>query len=230
MNFSEQRTEVAAAYAKAWGSIETPKHNKSVKVKTKTGGEYSFDYTDLTGIFEAIRKLLSENGIAVLQDTGTEVDEKGQREIFIQTTLLHTSGEYIMSSQLKLVANPSIQDLGGQITYVKRYQLSAMMGLSTESDDDANGVMGNQVSQMNPNQSYAGAPVPTEPKVASAKQQSMIKAKLKGVSETLNTTPDELYKQIQDKFKTKTKIENLNPTGASKIIEQLLKLEEGQLL
>lgn len=230
MIFSEERSEVAKAYTEAWGKITTPKHNKDVEVVMKSGGKYKFAYTDLTGIFEAIKKLLAEHGIGIMQDTGTIVEESGKTLVFVQTMLLHSSGQYIQSEQMKLSANPSIQDFGGQISYLRRYQLSALMGISTESDDDANGGLGNQATFNEPKGSNAGAPAKEAPKTASDKQKTMIKSKLKVVSETLNTTPDELYSQIQQKFKTSVAIDKLNPYGASKIIEQLLALEKGELL
>ncbi|MNC70726.1 ERF superfamily protein [compost metagenome] len=44
-----------------------------------------------------------------------------------------------------VVASTKMQDLGGQITYLKRYSLSAISGLPTEKDDDGNGASGNSV-------------------------------------------------------------------------------------
>lgn len=142
MIFSEKNTEISAAIAKSWSQIETPKHNSTVKVTTKNGGSYSFDYTDLNGIFEAVREVYKEHGIAIVQNSYTEVTPNGLLAC-VETMFLHSSGEWVKSYPIKFVAAQSMQDFGGQITYMKRYSLSAMLGIATEKDDDANGASGN---------------------------------------------------------------------------------------
>lgn len=144
MIFSQTNQSISKALVAAWGQIETPKHNTNVVVTTKSGSRYEFSYTDLEGIFEAIKEVYRENKIAVLQNAyTTKVD--GVTMVSVETMLLHESGEWIKSGPLQAVAAQNMQDLGGQITYMKRYSLAAMLGLATEKDDDANGVSGNQV-------------------------------------------------------------------------------------
>lgn len=142
MIFSEKNTSIAPALAKSWGAMETPKHNATVKVTTKNGGSYSFDYTDLNGIFEAARKVFKENGITIVQNSYTEAAPNGLLAC-VETMFLHESGEWVKSLPLKFPAATGMQDFGGQITYMKRYSLSAMLGIATEKDDDANGASGN---------------------------------------------------------------------------------------
>lgn len=48
MERSEQIDQLATALSKFQGSLEQPKLNSTVKVKTRTGGEYSFKYADLS--------------------------------------------------------------------------------------------------------------------------------------------------------------------------------------
>lgn len=144
MIFSESNQAISKALVSAWGAIETPKHNTNVTVKTKTGGSYEFSYTDLDGIFEAIKQVYRDNKIAVIQDAKTVLID-GSPFITVETLLLHESGEWVKSEPLQVPASQSMQDMGGQITYMKRYSLSAMLGIATEKDDDANGVSGNQV-------------------------------------------------------------------------------------
>jgi len=148
MIFSQENTNIATALAKAWGELETPKHNATVKVSLKSGGSYSFDYTDLNGIFEAARKVFKENGISVIQNSYTESTERGPLAC-VETMFLHSSGEWVKSLPLKFPAATGMQDFGGQITYMKRYSLSAMLGIATEKDDDANGASGNTYDYSN---------------------------------------------------------------------------------
>lgn len=148
MIFSETNQSISKALVAAWGSIETPKHNTNVTVKTKNGGTYEFSYTDLDGIFEAIKEVYKENKIAVIQNAHTQ-NENGAIYVSIETMLLHESGEWVKSEPLRAIASQNMQDLGGQITYMKRYSLSAMLGIATEKDDDANGASGNTVEFKN---------------------------------------------------------------------------------
>jgi hypothetical protein len=151
MIFSESNQAISKALVAAWGCIETPKHNTGVKVTTKSGSSYEFSYTDLEGIFDALKTVYKENKIAVLQSPKTFFQE-GHLMISVETMLLHESGEWVKSEPLGVTASNNMQDLGGQITYMKRYSLSAISGISTEKDDDANGVSGNQVEYKNTDQ------------------------------------------------------------------------------
>lgn len=142
MLFSEQNANISAALGAAWSQIDTPKHNSTVKVTTKNGGSYTFDYTDLSGIFDVVRDVYKEHGVAIMQNSYTEVTPNGLLAC-VETTFLHSSGEWVKSLPLKFPAATGMQDFGGQITYMKRYSLSAMLGIATEKDDDGNGASGN---------------------------------------------------------------------------------------
>lgn len=102
------------------------------KGRTANMGTYSYRYADLGDIWDAIRKPLKDNGLAV-----TQMLSGGQQGfIGIKTTLWHQSGEtYSETVELPISAR-SPQDVGSAITYYKRYALSAALGLSTEEDDD----------------------------------------------------------------------------------------------
>lgn len=103
-------------------------------------------YADLASVWAAIRKPLTDNGLAVIQTT-----EPYQDGITVVTTLLHTSGESFTArlscevpkskpdknGQIK----PNIQGLGSTITYLRRYSLTAMVGVAP-IDDDGEAAMG----------------------------------------------------------------------------------------
>jgi hypothetical protein len=227
MIFSETNTKIAPALVKSWGELDNPKHNASVSVKMKTGGSYKFEYTDLNGIFNEARKVFKANGISVIQNGYTDVIE-GTRVITVETMLLHSSGEYVKSNPLKFNAANSMQDFGGQLTYMKRYSLSAMLGISTEKDDDANGASGNQYEYQNktPKQTYQAPPTTsTGPKMISPAQIKAIGTKTSLISKNTSVQQAQVYKSAADHLKIDKTTRELTASEASKVIEYLATLE-----
>src|SRR5690625_4886655 len=143
MKMSDSIENISKALNKSWKSINNPKHNQNVTVKTRKGGTYDFQYTDLTGIIDEVKPHLSENGITILQQAYTEFSE-GTFLVSVTTRLVHESGEWLESKPLKFpLGENDIQSMGGLVTYMKRYSLSAILGISTEADDDGNVASGN---------------------------------------------------------------------------------------
>lgn len=205
MIFSESNAKIAPALAKAWAEMENPKHNTSVKVQTKKGGSYTFEYTDLGGIFDEAKRVFKENGITVLQNASTR-ELNGNPMISVETMLLHSSGEWVKSEPLQMPSSTNMQDMGGQITYMKRYSLSAMLGLATEKDDDANGATGNDYQM--------------EKKTASEKQLNFVDSLLKK-NESEKYSKQELYNALKKKMNTTVDMENWTPQQASQAIKTL---------
>lgn len=132
MEKSDSIKELATALCKFQGEVETIK-------KGSENPFYHSRYADLTAILDTIRKPLSENGLSFVQfPTG----QSG-----LETTLMHTSGEWMSATyEMKPVKNDP-QGLGSAITYQRRYALGSILGLSTDDDDD-----GNQASKPAPAQ------------------------------------------------------------------------------
>ena len=107
---------------------------------------HSAKYADLASVWAAIRKPLTDNGLAVMQTT-----EPYKNGITVVTTLLHTSGESFTARLSCEVpeskpdkngqTKPNIQGLGSTITYLRRYSLIAMVGVAPV-DDDGEAAMG----------------------------------------------------------------------------------------
>lgn len=124
MTKSESIKEIAAALAKAQGAIKGA-------AKDRTNPHFKSQYADLASVWEACRAQLAANGIAVVQG----VESEGQT-VRVETTLAHSSGEWITSSLTLPVAQVTAQGVGSAITYGRRYGLSAMVGIAPTDDDD----------------------------------------------------------------------------------------------
>lgn len=96
---------------------------------------FKSSYITLDGILETVRPLLAKNGLAVMQEaTGTDGAMR------VKTKLIHESGEMIETDTLEMkpVKNNDPQAAGSCITYMKRYQLAALLGICESVDDDGN--------------------------------------------------------------------------------------------
>ena len=91
-------------------------------------------YISLDGILETTRPILAKNGLAVIQEATGDGEY-----IFVKTKLIHESGEMIETEILKMKPQKNDpQSMGSCITYSKRYQLAALLGICECIDDDAN--------------------------------------------------------------------------------------------
>jgi hypothetical protein len=157
-----QLDSLAAALVKFQSVVPVIPKSNTANIPTKAGGSYSYKYADLADIWEAIRKPLADNELAVTQSLNGGADGYTT----IETTIWHKSGQHVARSLEVPTADKTPQEAGSLFTYYKRYALSAALGISTEEDDDA------QSSNTAPT-----APVKASAnKPASEKQKSMIAA------------------------------------------------------
>jgi hypothetical protein len=103
---------------------------------------YGYKYADLPAILEVINPLLKKHGLGFYQCVCEDQCDGKDR---LETVVFHSeSGEQIESSSVipqnvQLKGMNDFQVLGSAITYLRRYQLSAMLGIVTDKDTDAHG-------------------------------------------------------------------------------------------
>jgi hypothetical protein len=146
MEKSESIGKLAEALAKAQGAIEGAK-------KDQSNPYFKSRYADLSSVWEACRKPLSDNGLAIVQIPYNLEPET----VTIETLLTHASGEWIKSIITMRPVKADPQGLGSCITYARRYSLAAMVGVAPEDDD------GNAASQPNKTPVARQEPQPTNP-------------------------------------------------------------------
>ena len=107
---------------------------------------YGYTYADLPDILNVINPLLKKHGLAFYQSVdGGIVNESGKTFSSVKTVVYHIeTGECIESitpipPDIKLGKMNQFQVLGSAITYIRRYALSALLGLVTDKDTDAKG-------------------------------------------------------------------------------------------
>lgn len=95
---------------------------------------FKSSYITLDGILETVRPILSKHGLCVLQEATGDGEY-----IFVKTKLAHVSGEILETDILKMKPQKNDpQSMGSCITYAKRYQLAALLGICESVDDDGN--------------------------------------------------------------------------------------------
>jgi hypothetical protein len=131
MQSSDEINEIAAALAKAQGQIKNP-------AKTRENPHFRSAYADLATGLNGIRPALSAQGIAIVQATGINNDG-----VFLDTRLIHTSGQWIGCIYPVAASSADHQKLGAALTYSRRQSVFALVGVCGEDeDDDGEGIKG----------------------------------------------------------------------------------------
>lgn len=123
MNRSEEILDLATALSKAQGEFKPA-------VFDKKNPHFGQSYASFTSVMASVRDALAKNGLAIVQVQSSENK--------LETTLLHSSGQWISGETPLLIDKNNMQGLGSAITYAKRYAVSALLGVVADSDDDAN--------------------------------------------------------------------------------------------
>ncbi len=124
MNMSEQIDKISPALVAIQDEMTVEKDAESV---------HNARYATHAKILKTIRPVLKENGLTVFQSMDTN-----EKTVTCTTRTLHTSCQWADSFASVTAVGLSPQQLGGAITYVKRYGISAALSIAiTDDDDDA---------------------------------------------------------------------------------------------
>jgi hypothetical protein len=121
---------LAKALAAAQGDLKPPKFDSS---STAFGGR-PYRYASLSSVVDAARCALVKHGISVFQPV-TVVDGR----LVVETILVHSSGDQFTFGAFSVPMASKMQDIGGQLTYSRRYSLCAALSLAAEEDTDCQG-------------------------------------------------------------------------------------------
>lgn len=129
MRTSEGIQKISAALAKALPAIQNA-------TKDSTNPHFRSDYASLKAVQETTKPVLAEHGIVAIQGPGWDGEH-----CTLTTRFLHESGEWIETVAGTPVSKADPQGIGSAITYLRRYALAAMAGI-TQEDDDGNSASG----------------------------------------------------------------------------------------
>lgn len=127
---SENINELLAAIAEV--QFDIPSFPKNARA-------YGYNYTDLDTITATLKPILHKHGVGYMQSVGGGL--AGQ-PLTLTTRIFNKGGQWIEDSvilpEISSQKNNAAQTLGMSITYMRRYTLCAMFGITSDEDVDAN--------------------------------------------------------------------------------------------
>ena len=112
------------------GALLTFNKEMGVVGKTSKNPFFKSNYADLPTILKATKEPLEKSGLSI-----THFPVGDNRLI---TRLSHSSGQFYQSMNYMKSVKDDPQARGSVITYMMRYAVGAVLGLSIDKDDDAN--------------------------------------------------------------------------------------------
>ena len=152
---SDSITELLSALAEVQSELPT---------MPKSSQAYGYKYTDLDTITQTIKPILSKHGIGYIQSVGGLTENA----LTLTTRIFNKKGEYIEDTAalptITSTKNNAAQTLGMSITYMRRYALCAMLGITSHEDVDANinGIEQTQKSKPTPSKQETSSKQPAK--------------------------------------------------------------------
>lgn len=138
IKMSEKTTELFKALSAFQGEVKQPK-------KDANNPFFKSKYVPLENVIDAIHTVGSKHGLSEV--TYPAVSENGL-EYGVGVVITHSSGQFIEFPPVTLKPDKNTpQGVGAAMTYARRYALSSAFGIASETDDDANGISGNDVKK-----------------------------------------------------------------------------------
>ena len=205
-----QTGQLAAALARAQAAI-------TGAVKDSDNPFFHSKYADLASVWDAIRVPLTANDLSVVQFPSTEftgaaeivetTSRSGEKRLVmkvativsVRTTLLHKSGESVSGSVSAMLANGDPQAVGSAITYLRRYGLSAMVGVA-QIDDDAEATLTKTEPRKAATSSLPPGTKPASLLTLTDEQQ----VRLKGLMQQHAVKPSAVKKRVERNYPIKT--------------------------
>lgn len=157
---SEALDQLLPALVEASKKFPEIPRSREVTVKSDKG-TYKFAYAPLDAIAKVINPPLLENNLVIAQTPVRYVDGD-----FLRTTLWHAPSAQFLASEVEIHSSSrgTSAQYGAALTYSRRYGESALLGITTETDNDdpdnASRGAGNRQQRGNTQRQATGEDVP----------------------------------------------------------------------
>lgn len=132
MRTSETQKEIYPALIKVQSEIQNV-------LNTSSNPFYKSKYAPLDEILNYIRPVITKHGLAIVQSPVSIADVPVS--VGVTTRIMHSSGEWIedtISVPIPHNKPNTAQEAGIIITYLRRYSVTAFLGIAGEADTDGN--------------------------------------------------------------------------------------------
>lgn len=119
-------SDLAKAFVAAYAEIDNV-------TKNAANPHFGSNYADLGAVLDTIRPIFAKHRLALLQAPGKMDGDK----LSLIGLLIHESGQSISFEMQVPMGKATAQAAGSAITYMRRYQASAVAGIA-QVDDDGN--------------------------------------------------------------------------------------------
>lgn len=161
---------------------------------------FKSSYADLNAIRETVTPALNSQGISILQPT---VSDNGRN--YVETILLHESGEYIAGYTEIKNTDGKPQSEGSGISYARRYGLQSMLNVGAV-DDDGESAQGRSIKKDTKNENLETKP---ETRKAATKTETQVPATDTTKSSSTETLPSESANPFTDTKVLRQKIRSI---------------------
>ena len=187
------------------------KAQAEIKDTAKTQKGYEHKYADLSSVLRDIRTAFSKHGLSFTQEA-----KQVKGSIVVNTLLMDKSGEWIkyctIIPAISMKGCNDAQSAGAGITYARRYAISAIAGIASEEDTDAN---------TNTSDTQE-TPKPAKPAPPKKQDDSWIKAYLKNMEDLKKQIGDKYYYKVLETFKLKHANEVKTKADATKVYKAIV--------
>jgi hypothetical protein len=111
---------------KIYAKLHEAKKEIGVVKKNAKNPHFKNTYADLNALIDAVEPILLEKGLIMLQPI---------KDGKVYTQIIDIDTFEMVESWIDLSPNLTAQALGSQITYYRRYQISAILSLMADDDD-----------------------------------------------------------------------------------------------
>lgn len=125
------RSDNLAEFSKAFALFQSEVINP---LNSTVNSFFKNKYATLADVLNEVRPVLSKYGLSILQ-----MPSGNDGLVQLTTLIMHTSGEWIETEPMVMRPEKGTpQGIGSCLTYLRRYSLSAILGVASEDDDDGN--------------------------------------------------------------------------------------------
>lgn len=128
----EEQLKARASLNQHFSQIKKLLQQPSKNATAGKGSRFTYKYATLDAVLTAIDKASEEVGLTYIQEP-----VNAQGFVGVKTYLMDESGAIAEFSPFMVPSGKTAQDYGSALTYARRYAISAVFGIASEEDDDA---------------------------------------------------------------------------------------------